>query len=589
MMNKSIQLPMSSRHTPISTDNTGYEVLIETLKSWGVELYTGVTGGGIIHFLKHIAPYNMATGSTAPGDELAFYCIGEYSAGFVPLGYFLASGKPAAAIATTGAATDLLLCGLIDAKLHDIPAVYLVPLCAGHSENKAPLQDTYASGTNLTARLQAGYPDNTFLLDDISTLTTQLAQAKHCLDNAKPVIFLVMHEILSEKVPSTPVKSQLSVDPQPTATKQIISQFSTAVEGRRVTILLGEELARYPQAGALLTELSHAIKPTVLWSINGANAAERNNPYGYGYLGFGGNDIARQHYLQLGEQDVLLILGACPDEYTTNLANFTAGYTFFCTNIHQPYAAVNNSYQHLADNNYHHIVMPPDEFIRQLLKQHQQEPFRNLAIPAAPSQLNTREPGSPTEGNVNLIRLYQILDNWWPENSIGFDDVCQAYKDRQYVTQRPNQNIRFYTLYRGSAMGGAFGAAAGAKLAFPEAQVFAFTGDGCFRLFAGSLPEAAELGLTLFVLNNASFAIVEQGLTQILPDTDESRWHAAVAPIDYCQIAQASGWLAARLAPDLSNINEVLNLSLHKTRSLLIEVQVDPRHIIGQNPRVANL
>lgn len=584
MMNKSIQLPTSSHHSSMSTGNTGYEVLIETLKSWGIELYTGVTGGGIIHFLKHISPYHTTT-----GEKPAFYCLGEYSAGFVPLGHYLASGKPAAAIATTGAATDLLLCGLIDAKLHDIPAVYLVPLCAGHSENKAPLQDTYASGTNLTARLQAGYPDNTFLLDDISTLTTQLAKAKCCLDNAKPVIFLVMHEILSEKVPSAPAKSLLTYPQQPVAAKQILSQFSTAVKGRRVTILVGEELARYPQASSLLTELSHAIKPAILWSINGANAAERDNPYGYGYLGFGGNDIARQHYLQLGEQDALLILGACPDEYTTNLANFTAGYTFFCTNIHQPYATVNNSYKHLADGNYCHIVMPPDEFIRQLLQQHQQEPFRNLTVPAAPSQLNTREPVSPAENHVNLIWLYQILDKWWPESSIGFDDVCQAYKDRQYVTQRPNQNIRFYTLYRGSAMGGAFGAAAGAKLAAPGAQVFAFTGDGCFRLFAGSLPEATDLGLTLFVLNNASFAIVEQGLTQILPDTDESRWHATVTPIDYCQIAQASGWLSARLAPDLSNIDEILNLSLNKTRSLLVEVPVDPRQIIGQNPRVANL
>lgn len=100
-----------------------YQFLIDTLKSWGITLYTGVTGGGVIHYLKYLDTLH----DTSSGKP-EFFTFGEYNAGFVPLGYYLASGKIAAAVATTGAATKLLACGLSDAKLHDIPAVYIVPL-----------------------------------------------------------------------------------------------------------------------------------------------------------------------------------------------------------------------------------------------------------------------------------------------------------------------------------------------------------------------------------------------------------------------------------------------------------------------------
>ncbi|MGD8205544.1 thiamine pyrophosphate-dependent enzyme [Pantoea sp. FN0305] len=186
--------------------------------------------------------------------------------------------------------------------------------------------------------------------------------------------------------------------------------------------------------------------------------------------------------------------------------------------------------------------------------------------------------------------LYQQLDRWWPAGSIGFDDDCLSYKDRQYVTQRPNNNIHFYSLYRGSAMGGAFGATVGAKLSLPTRPVFLFTDDGCFRLFSGSLGEASELGLVIFLINNASFSIVEQGLPIILPEIEEKNYHACLKRLDYCAIARACGWEAEQLAPNLSNLSFLLDKATGKSmKSLLIDIPVDALQILGRNPRVTNL
>ncbi len=71
--------------------------------------------------------------------------------------------------------------------------------------------------------------------------------------------------------------------------------------------------------------------------------------------------------------------------------------------------------------------------------------FGNLNKPHRKSPVNS--------GFVNLDNFYNEIDNLWREDSLGFDDICMSYKDRQYVTQRPNDNCPFCSFYRGSAMG----------------------------------------------------------------------------------------------------------------------------------------
>lgn len=568
---------------PCVADN--YQLIIDTLTQWGITLYTGVTGGGVIHLLKHLRPLD-----DLPDDDPAFLTLGEYSAGFVPLGYYLASGKIAAAVATTGAATKLITCGLSDAKLHDIPAVFIVPVSGSHTEGFSPLQDTSFYGSNVIAQLQAELGEAVFVLNDPFLLTAQLAAAKAMLDRSKPVVLVLDNDAVGSRVPELTMPLPEAAPLPESDTDVFVTAFRKAADGKRVVVLVGEEMTRYSHAKPLTTQLCEQLQAGAIWSINGANAVSQYNPYGYGYISFGGNDRAVSLFNSLGEQDVLLVLGACPDEYTINFSGFRAAHTFFLGNIFQAYGLVENSLRHVARGAYHHINGPLDVLLRALIEAGQRYPFTNIPVAKAPANLNDRPFTAPREGYVNMAFLYQRLHQWWPVNSLGIDDICLAYKDRQYVTQRPNDHIDFYSLYRGSAMGGAFGAAVGAKLSAPDRPVFLFTGDGCFRLFAGSLGEVSHLGIVIFLLNNESLSIVEQGLEKVLPDVAAPHYHARVAAIDYCAIARACGWETARLTPDLSNLDTLLHrMEMEGQRSLLIEVPVDHQQELGQNPRLKNL
>lgn len=561
----------------------GYELLFHFFNKLEIRHFFGVTGGGVVHFLKYISPHATA--------ESSFLTIDEYSAGYAPLGYFLSTGKIAACVSTLGAATKLLTCGLSDAKQHDIPSIYIVPAYDKNLDGKAPLQDSSHFGSNVINQLKSECPDGVFVFDHIDNIHVLLTQAEIRLNSNKPVVFVLIHSALSTDLSSNyrplPLPNYQHSNTK-SDLKNFINIFKNLSHKRKITVLVGEEMNLHSNAKFLISQLCEKIHPYLIWSMNGANAVSRDNQFGYGYLGFGGNDLANQHFNNLGSEDVLLVLGACPDEYTVNLQEFPAGQTFFCTNLVDGYGQVNGSYSHRTQLKYEQLNYPLELFIEEIIKEDYS--FENIAAPPAPSNLNTRIISPPAKSYTNMENFYQRIDSWWPENSIAFSDVCLAYKDRQYVTQRPNDNIDFHALYRGSAMGYVLGAAVGSKIADMSKNVFAFTGDGCFKLFAGSLAEAAHLGITLFVLNNSKFSIVDQGLKTILPDTPSEFWHSTVNPIDYCLIAQACGWRAAKLNIDLSNLEDLLDSTLKQAnKSLLIEITVDPDQLLGINPRVHNL
>ncbi|AGC47053.1 acetolactate synthase [Myxococcus stipitatus DSM 14675] len=571
---------------------TGYEALFDAFTAWGITTCTGVTGGGLLHLLRHMEPYpREVEPSSKEGPR--FFSLGEYAAGFVPLGSYLATGALGCCVATTGAATKLLSCGLSDAKLHDIPAVFLVPLASATSHGLCPLQDTSVHGNNIVDQLEAELPGGVFLLDEPSTLVPLLRQAQQRLQRSKPVVLVIEPMALNQHtgVESGPFSALHPLAPDATRMREFVETFRDAVdEGRRVVILAGEELARVPRAGRLTTQLCELLGAPIVWSINGANGVERQNPMGHGYISFGGNDAAMALWSSLGEEDILLVLGACPDEYTVNLQPYNAGKTFVITSLEDGYGQANGSFAHRARHAFLQWVTPLDSALHALVEQLAVRPPRSQRARPAPADLNDQPRQPPRPGHVDMRQFFSRLDRLWAPGTIGFDDVCLSYKDRQYITQRPNPNARFFSLYRGSAMGNVLGLCIGARQASPEGHVVGFTGDGCFRLFAGCLSEASTLDLLLFVLDNGNYGIVEQVLPVTHPGLAPHRHHTAVTRMGYGDVARACGWMAFDLKQDLSNLDAIMGF--HRARpgqSILVTVPVDTDQVLGPNPRANNL
>src|SRR6202163_4224224 len=189
----------TSRRTETALEQiSGNFALVDTLRKWGITFFSGVNGGGLIHVAKHLEPL---LGLEQIGDgRPRMQTMGEYVAGFVPLGYYLASGKVAGCLTTTGAATKLGSSGITDAKLHNIPAVYVIALNSTLSIGLSPLQDVSEHGMNVIPQLRAELGDACIVVDDISKVQAQLEHAQAILAESKPVAIAFHPDILSQEI-----------------------------------------------------------------------------------------------------------------------------------------------------------------------------------------------------------------------------------------------------------------------------------------------------------------------------------------------------------------------------------------------------
>ena len=106
----------------------------------------------------------------------------------------------------------------------------------------------------------------------------------------------------------------------------------------------------------------------------------------------------------------------------------------------------------------------------------------------------------------------------------------------------------------------------------------------------GTLADAANLDLRVFIINNGVYGIVDKGLEVVIPDVEKRRYHSTLPSIDFVGAARAHGWDGFRVKADLSNLKEIMD-ACYETRgqSILIDVPVDADQVIGLNPRLNNL
>ncbi len=588
MIDRIEQDPAPFRPAPLER-TSGNFWLIETLRRWGVTAYAGVNGGGLIHVTKHLEPLSDPSEATDGAPRLL--TMGEYVAGFVPLGYYLASGRIGGCITTTGAATKLGGSGITDAKLHNIPAVYLVALNSTMSIGMAPLQDVSVHGMNIVPQLQAELGDGCVVIDDIDTMEEQLERAQSVLLESKPVAIAFYPDILSKPAEVDVPSRTRSRGVRQQDIDRFVEEFPRIADGRRVVIYVGSEAARWPGMPALTTQLSELVQAPTVWSVNGANGVSQDNRYGFGYISFGGNDEAMKLWRSLGPEDCVITLGFDAGEYSLNLATIPAGNVWHFTGWTEPYGHIAGEFRHRVRGEYRVVRGDIDRAVGEIISRLAQRGVGRRPPVDLPERLNTRQISREVrDGNVDFIAFYEALHKSWRPHSIGFDDVCIAYKDRQYVTQRPHPYIPFHTTHDGSAMGGGFGLGVGAKLADPSLHTFVFSGDGCWRLYGGALADAANLDLRLFIINNGVYGIVDKGLEVVIPDVERRRYHASLPSIDFVGAARAHGWDGYRVKPDLSNLKEIMDACYeHTGQSILIDVPVDADQVIGLNPRLNNL
>ena len=570
---------------------TGDVALIQTLRDYGIHIYAGVNSDGLGHLGEQLEPLSNLEQVLDGVPRLL--TMSEYVAGYVPLGYFLASGRIAGCMTTSGAAIKLASSGISDAKVQNIPAVYLFGLNAAAAYGMGPLQDMSEYGMNIIPQLQAELADGCVVIDSPQTMGDRLEHVQHVLSDSRPAAIAfypdIQNRLVDFAVPPLPLNTHSS---DLSDLQAFVNEFPGLSADRRVIVFVCAEASRYGERMVeLTTRLSELLHAATVWSVNGANAVSANNPYGYGYIAFGGNDQATALWRSLNADDIVICLGFDAGEFALMLDKIPAGLVWHFTGLRQAYGTRNGDFRHRVDGDYRVVQGDLDKVLEEIIERLPATSIATKPSKPAPASLNTRNlDRSVASGCVDLVAFYSELHRLWRPRSIGFDDICGSCRDRQYVVQRPHPAIKYYALGDGCNMGAAFGLGVGAKLADPSLHAFVVSGDGCWRLYGGALADCAHLGIRLFVINNRTFGLVDYSLRLVRPDVDHRLYHTQLPGIDFGAAARAHGWAAFRLKADLSNLDEIMDACYGgSTQSILIDVPSDPVQRIGEDPRLASL
>src|SRR3989441_8875455 len=335
---------------------------------------------------------------------------------------------------------------MTDAKLHNIPAVYLIALNSTISIGNAPLQDVSEYGMNVVPQLQAELGEGCVVIDDMNRLEDDLRRAQRVLKHNKPVAIAFHPDVLSRETGAD--VSWTSHPPTFSAqdVAEFLAEFPRVSKGRRVVVYVSGEAAFAPKIRTLTTVLSKVLKAPTVWSVNGANAVARDNEYGYGHISFGGNDRAMELWRSLGKDDVVVALGFDAGEYSLNLAKIPAGHVYHFTDLPDAYGHQQGEFRPRAAHEYRivrgDIGLVLEEVLPRLAETCKDRP---TSAPA-PKSLNTREPESnKRHGTVDFQEFYERIDTICRPASIGFADVSVAYKDSHWATPRRSPNIPFCT------------------------------------------------------------------------------------------------------------------------------------------------
>ncbi len=463
----------------MSTADTPEDVahlLVRCLEAEGVTHVFGVPGEENIRFVDAV--------NASPSIDYVLVRH-EQGASFMAEMYGRITGRAGVCSATLGPGAINLLLGVADAHTNSTPVVALAAqggLDRVHKESHQviDLPAMFAPVTDWSKQVQ-----------DAAAVPEMVRQAFKTAQTERPgAVFLALPEDIEGVVPDPPLNPLPINRPRPEAPSP--GQLERAAEvlaGAARPILLAGHGATRAGAKDALVRFSERLDIPVATTFNGKGVFPDDHPNALGAVGF-----MRHDYTNFGfdNADVLICVGYELQEFDPvkinpqgdkkilHLHQFPAE-----VDSHYPVAVgvlgdLSSSLDGLAEavgRTFH----GDGRLIRGLLAEELAHGRRNAAFPLAPQRV------------VADVR-----------EALGRDDVVlvdtgagKMWMARLYPTYEPNTCLISNGL---STMGFAVPGAIGAKLARPDAQVLAMTGDGAFLMNSQELETAVREGIPMTVL-----------------------------------------------------------------------------------------
>jgi acetolactate synthase-1/2/3 large subunit len=508
---------------------TGAQIIWECLVHEGVNTVFGYPGGAILPAYDAMLDYPVR-------HVLVRH---EQGATHMADGYARAGGGVGVAIATSGPGATNMVTGIATAMMDSVPMVCITGQVPSKLIGYDAFQETDITGITLPIT------KHSYLVTRIEDIMPAMKEAFHLAKSGRPgpVLVDITKDAQQAKMDfawdNSVVKMRREERPAAGGTKAGILKAVELIKASRKPVILAGQGILHSGAMREVKTFAEQINAPVAMTLLGLGAFPASHPLNIGMMGMHGEAWVN-HAIQ--EADLLLAFGMrFDDRVTGNLKTYAVNAKKIHIDI-DPSEIHKNVHADAA------ICADLREALKDLLDvvgKHDHEPWLKY-IASMKGTAAVRDIQSLPD-NGHLYAPHVINDIWriTDGNAIIATDVGQhqMWEAQYYKHEAPRTLITSGGL---GTMGFGLPAAIGAKMARPDAEVWAIVGDGGFQMTQAELTTAAQEGVKVNV------AIINNGFLGMVRQWQEffyDRRYAAT-PLrspDFVKLAEAHGLLGLRV------------------------------------------
>jgi acetolactate synthase-1/2/3 large subunit len=539
----------------MATQRTGAQIIWECLVHEGVTTVFGYPGGAILPAYDAMLDYPVK-------HVLVRH---EQGASHMADGYARAGGGVGVAMATSGPGATNLVTGIATAMMDSVPMVCITGQVPSKLIGYDAFQETDITGITLPIT------KHSYLVTRVEDIMPAMKEAFVLAKSGRPgpVLVDITKDAQQAKIDwawdSSPVKlrgyrPKLTV-PQP----ETSAALELLAKSKRPVILAGQGIL---QSGAMkeVRQFAERINAPVAMTLLGLGGFPASHPLHIGMMGMHGESWVN-HAIQ--EADLLIALGMrFDDRVTGNIKTYAVNAKKIHIDIDP--SEINKNVRADAA-----IVADLREALKHLLevvKPADHEPW--LKYIASMKGTSAVHDIQALPDNGHLYAPHVINDIWriTEGKAIVVTDVGQhqMWEAQYYHHESPRTLITSGGL---GTMGFGLPAAIGAKMARPDAEVWAIVGDGGFQMTQAELSTAAQEGVkvNVAVINNGYLGMVRQW-----QEFFYDRRYAAT-PLrnpDFVKIAEAHGLLGLRVEKR-PEVQDIVQRAREAEGTVLIDFRVE--------------
>jgi acetolactate synthase-1/2/3 large subunit len=499
---------------------SGADILWSCLVEQGVDTVFGYPGGAILpaydrlldHPIRHVLVRH------------------EQSATHMADGYARASGRVGVAVATSGPGATNLVTGIATAMMDSIPVVCITGQVPATLLGSDAFQETDITGITLPIT------KHNYLVQRADDIAPVIREAFRVATSGRPGPVLVditknAQQEQAEWMPLDPRRVEPSA--APVLDDRVLDQAAALMaEAERPVILAGHGILK-SRATTELQELAERAQLPVAVTLLGIGSLPADHRLNLGMMGMHGESWVND---AIQDADLLIALGMRFDDRVTGKL---ASYAPRAKKIHVDIDATEINKLVPADVG---IVGDLRDVLRALqsrVARSDRQPWldRIAAFAGGPTVRDLT--GIDAAGPLQAAQV--IHDIWKATNgrAVIVTDVGQhqMWAAQYYRVSEPHTWVTSGGL---GTMGFALPAAIGAKLARPEAEVWAIVGDGGFQMTQAELATLVQEGIkvNIAIVNNGFLGMVRQW-QQFFHDRRYSA--TPLSAPDFVKIADAHG------------------------------------------------